>query len=110
MNVLKKIDDLRKERGWSLYKLSEESGVSQSTLTNMFVRETNPSLNTLSLICDAFEITLSDFFENNINKNLTLEETTLISKYRKLDQDEKKIVCSIINKFLRNKEKTKGLH
>ena len=41
MDVLKKINKLRIDRNWSVYRLSVESGVSQSTLTNMFKTSEN---------------------------------------------------------------------
>ena len=62
MDVLKKINTLRLQRNWSVYRLSVESGIPQSTLTNMFNRETLPSITTLECICNAFHITMSDFF------------------------------------------------
>ena len=62
MDVLKKINKMRIDRGWSIYRLSTESGISQSTLTNMFNRETLPSITTLECICSAFGITMSEFF------------------------------------------------
>ena len=65
MNVLKKINKLRLEKGWSVYRLSVESGLPQSTITNMFNRETLPSISTLESICAALEISLSDFFRED---------------------------------------------
>ena len=64
MDVLKKINKLRIDRKWSVYRLSVESGISQSTLTNMFNRETLPSITTLECICHAFGITMSEFFDD----------------------------------------------
>ena len=63
MDILKKINQLRINRNWSVYRLSVEAGLPQSTITNMFNRETLPSIVTLQSICNAFGITLSEFFE-----------------------------------------------
>lgn len=62
MDVIQRIDDIMKERGWSYYKLSIESGLSSSTITNIYRRNTVPSITTLEAICNAFGITLSQFF------------------------------------------------
>lgn len=102
MNVLDRINELRKERGWSIYKLSEESGVSQSTLSNMFVRNTNPSITTLSMICDGFGITLAEFFDCSIDKT-NHNELILLSNYRKLNEKEKNIIHSLIDNILKQK-------
>ena len=67
MDVIKRISDLTKERGWSTYRLSYESGLSSSTIANIYRRNTIPSLITLESICSAFGITLSQFFAKNMN-------------------------------------------
>ncbi len=56
MDVLKRINQLRLDRNWSVYRLSVESGLPQSTITNMFNRETLPSIITLQALCDGFGI------------------------------------------------------
>lgn len=61
MNILKKINSMRLERGWSVYRLSVEADLPQSTMINMFNRETLPSLTTLESLCRAFGVTLSEF-------------------------------------------------
>ena len=63
MKVLEKIETLRKEKGWSINYLAMESGLTQSTLNNLYSRNTEPKISTLRAICDAFGITLSDFFK-----------------------------------------------
>lgn len=100
MNVIEKIDNLRKERGWSYYKLSTTSELTPSTITNMLLRKTQPSLKTLTAICKAFGITLSEFFdENNGSTNYTIEEKNLIGKYRNLNPKEKEAVMTFIEKL-----------
>lgn len=77
MDVLKKINKMRIDRNWSVYRLSVESGISQSTLTNMFNRETLPSITTLECICTAFGISMSDFFLESNDKSSDNNEELL---------------------------------
>ena len=63
MEVLEKIETLRKEKGWSINYLAMESGLTQSTLNNLYSRNTEPKISTLRAICGPFGITLSDFFK-----------------------------------------------
>ena len=63
--VLKQIKNLCNERNWSLYRLSMESSIPYSTLNNLFRRGNVPSISTLCKICDAFRISLSEFFSGN---------------------------------------------
>ena len=94
MDVLQRIDELRKGRGWSYYKLAEESGVTQSTIANMFARKSNPSIPTLGLFCNAFGITLAEFFCSTDIP--TDDELLLITKYRSLPEADKATVKALV--------------
>lgn len=62
VNILDKITQLRLERGWSEYQLAEQSGLTQSTISSWYRKNIIPSIPSLSHICDAFGISLSQFF------------------------------------------------
>lgn len=79
MDVIEKIDRLRKERGWSVNYLAMEAMLTQSTLSNLYVRHTEPKLSTLRAICGAFGITLSEFFREEDE-----EEDELVRKVKAL--------------------------
>ena len=93
MEVLERIEILRKEKGWSINYLAMESGLTQSTLNNLFSRKTEPKISTLRAICGAFGISLSDFFKEDN------EEDELIRKVRLLSQ-ENKIALSKHGEFI----------
>ncbi|MBQ3115889.1 MAG: helix-turn-helix transcriptional regulator [Clostridia bacterium] len=100
MDVLKKIEQLKEQKGWSIYKLSIEAGLTTSTLTNMFTRKTLPSITTLSAICDAFGITLAQFFaEDNNGEILSGEEKELIQSFRRLSSNNKEAVIGLCKKL-----------
>ena len=100
MDILERIKALQKERGWTNYQLAQEAAMTQSTLTNMFARKTLPSLTTLTAICDAFELTLSQFFsENETTLILSSEEAEIIQKYRQLPKKSKNIINFLINEL-----------
>ena len=54
MDAKKRIRQLMEERGWTEYRLAQESGLSQSTISNMFNRNIAPTLPTLEAVCRAF--------------------------------------------------------
>lgn len=98
MNVLEKVKKLQDDRGWSTYKLAYESGLTQSTLSNMFARGTCPTVDTLEKICEAFGISLSEFFEENDRKaHVSKEELELLRQYRSLTDKEKDGVKLLVN-------------
>ena len=96
MDVVRKIDDLRKEFGWSVYQLAKESNLTQSTVANMFARHSTPSVATLEQICNAFNLTLAQFFDED-NLDFSEDEKMFITKYRKLDKKNKNYINKIIN-------------
>ncbi len=71
MDILGKIVQYRMERNWSEYQLAEKSGLTQSTISSWYRKNMLPTIPSLSKICDAFGITLSQFFLED-NDNVTL--------------------------------------
>lgn len=73
INTHERLQQLMDERGWSMYKLSKESGLSESTIHNVFRRHTSPSIETLDIICKGFGITLAQFFAEGEMVEMTPE-------------------------------------
>lgn len=97
MNTLERIKGLLSDRNWSVYKLSKISGISQSTLSNMFKRNNDPSISTLEDICSAFGITLSQFFADEgelvaLNK----EQTEMLEKWSTLTSEQKTALLRLL--------------
>ena len=63
MNVAEKITKLRTEKGISVNKLANMSGLSQGFVRQIELGEKKPTVESLSLICEALNITLTDFFK-----------------------------------------------
>ena len=99
MDINKKIDDLRFQRGWSMYELAQEAGVTQSTLTSMMKRKKPPKIDTLVALCNAFGITLSQFFlEDEQMEALSQEEKELIVLFRRLPQAKRTALIALIDR------------
>ncbi len=60
--VLKRIQELMTERGWTIYELAHESKLPVSSLYNMMNRQSMPRIDTLYYICNAFNISMREFF------------------------------------------------
>ena len=61
--VRQRIIQLCQERNISINKLSGISGVTQSTVNNIVSgRNNSATVSTIKKLCDAFEITLGEFF------------------------------------------------
>ena len=73
LNIIARIQNLCDARGWTIYRLARQSGITYSTLCTMLHKATAPSLPTLAKICRGFDITLSEFFDSE-NDWATLSE------------------------------------
>lgn len=73
MDVLGRLRQLLDERGWTEYRLSKECGLAQSTIGNIYRRNTIPSLETIETICKGFGISVAQFFAENDFVELTPE-------------------------------------
>lgn len=100
-NTLKKIKQLCDIRGWSVYRLAKEAGIPYSSLNNIFIRNTHPTIPTLEKICNGFNITLEEFFQSEVPVDfkcryatLTDDESKLLETYRSMSADEKKILLA----------------
>ena len=81
MDILKRIVDLRKERNWTEYQLAEQSGLTQSTISSWYRKNMLPTIPSLTKLCDAFGITLSQFFLEDECKTTTLNEQQIRLMY-----------------------------
>lgn len=103
MDVIKRIDDLMNKHNWSDYKLATKSGLSTSTIANIHRRNTIPSIPTLEAICNAFGITLSQFFSENSNSDdnipLSNEQLILFQLWINLTKEQKDLIISLIKEM-----------
>jgi transcriptional regulator with XRE-family HTH domain len=98
LNILNRIDELRKEKGWSVYKLSKEAGLKQSTVSNLYERNNAPTFPTLEKLCAAFGISFADFFAESTAQSLTEEQIEFLSKWESLTLEQKKNLLPILMK------------
>lgn len=60
--VIARINELLKKKGWDLPQLYKNTDLKQSSISYMYVHKSVPTLNTLMKLCDAFELSVEDFF------------------------------------------------
>ena len=99
MTTLEKIDKLRIQRGWSINNLALEAMLTQSTINNLYSRKAEPKLSTLRAICDAFDITLSEFFKEESNDSESEIDKNLQKRISKLSIEQKKTLLAFLKTF-----------
>ena len=95
MDAQKRIRQLMEERGWTDYHLAKEANLSHSTVTNMFNRNNTPTLPTLEAVCRAFGITLTQFFTEAGESQITEEQQKLFSIWSTLTDEQKRLLWSV---------------
>ena len=90
IDVLERITQLREERRWTEYQLAEQSGLTQSTISSWYRKGMLPTIPSLSKICDAFGITLSQFFLDDTNQSVLLndKQSSLLAAAAKLTPEQ----------------------
>ncbi|MCM1114613.1 MAG: helix-turn-helix domain-containing protein [Clostridium sp.] len=69
--IVKRIDELCKEKEIALNELATRSGVTPSTVYSVMLAERKDiSISTLTKICDGLDITLKDFFSAEYFDNI----------------------------------------
>lgn len=77
--VAKRIDTLRTQQELSIRELAKRSGIAQSALYNILQGNKIPNIYTLANICNALNISLSDFF--NFDDNIIILSNIYVEAY-----------------------------
>lgn len=98
MDIQDRINELMKERGWSVYRLAKEAGLSQSTITNIFRRNNAPTFSTLEAVCNAFGLSLAQFFSGKDEPiELTDQQRALFQSWCKLTEKQREILLDLMD-------------
>ena len=97
MTVLERISQLRAERGWAEYRLSEEAGISQSTISTWYRQNMIPTIPSLEKICEGFNISMSEFFSYDGSPfALTEDQKELIKNWDRLNPLQQKAIIKLM--------------
>lgn len=97
MDVQERLRELMTQRNWSAYRLAKQAGLSETTISNLFKRGQLPTIYTLERICDAFDITLCQFFaEENEAVTLNDKEKEVLSLWAALSYKNKELILYIM--------------
>ena len=100
MDVLAKLRQLMAARNWTEYRLAKESGLSESTIANIYRRNNVPTVATLEAICNGFGITLSEFFADNDMVELSPELSDLFDKWIKLTPRQRNSILDLMDSII----------
>lgn len=100
MDAKEKIDKLRLERGWTLYKLSKELNISNTTVYSWYnERKYNPSRDTIAEACRVFGLTQTEFYSDIDGNETNAKEVVLIELFRSLSNTRQEQMIEIMKIF-----------
>ena len=103
LDTLGRLRQLLDERNWTEYRLAKASGLSDSTIKNIFKRNTQPTIETLEAVCRGLGITLAQFFADEEMVELTPDLKELFIGWVNLKSDQKAAVLTVVNAFNHDK-------
>ncbi len=98
MNIHARIKQLQNERNWSINHMAIEANISPGTVLNWFKRKSIPTIDGIQNLCNAFGITLSEFFNIDENESVYLSQIQkeLLNEFDLLDKREKEDIIRLI--------------
>lgn len=99
--VRERITALRLERGISEYQTSYALGRSRGYLNNISSGKSLPSMKEFLAICDYFDITPAEFFQEDVKYPLTINE--VVSDLKHLSKKELELVKELVRKLAAKK-------
>ena len=97
MNIGEKITYYRKKKNYSVNKLANLAGISQSYLRDIELGNKNPTIEFLSYICEALNISLKDFFDDDAS---SLLDDPLICRIYQLSPKQKDALLTFLNTLM----------
>ncbi|MBQ7499907.1 MAG: helix-turn-helix transcriptional regulator [Clostridia bacterium] len=99
MDIARRIISLRTSRKITTNKLANMAGISQSYLREIELGNKNPTVEILSYICDALNISLKEFFTE---EELTINPI-LVTALEKLNDEEQLSLADLINEMKKDR-------
>lgn len=100
MDVLERINQLRRDRSWTEYQLAEATEIPQSTISSWYRKGMLPSIGSLEKICKGFDITMAYFFsDGNEAVVLTEEQRKLFDNWNRLTPEGKQTLIAFLEQL-----------
>lgn len=98
MDIGKRITYFRTAKNYSVNKLANLAGISQSYLRDIELGHKNPTVEMLSVICDTLGLSLTDFFDEESSQQL--QNDPLLSKIYQLTPKQKKLLLGFLDSMI----------
>lgn len=93
-DVVKRIQFLREQKGYTVNKLANLSGISQSFLRDIELHKKKPTVDTLAEICFALDVSLRDFFDDDTAHSLSADP--LMKEIYRMTPEQRKALAKFL--------------
>lgn len=94
---MERIYELRIRRGWSEWKLAQETGLKQSSINDWYSKNQLPKIPSLEKICDAFGITMAEFFCGEGHPVVLMpDQKEMLENWSALSSTQKQAVLTLL--------------
>ncbi|EGT4140218.1 helix-turn-helix domain-containing protein [Clostridium perfringens] len=109
MKPYEKLKEIRLSQKISTYELSERTGIPQSTISKMENGKRKIETESLELLAKALNVSVSTFFDNDLNHNESKEKkekdySLTIKEQENIDKEAQKILDNMTLSFSKNKD------
>ena len=98
IDVVERINELMRIKGWTAYELSNQTGISTNAIYDWNKTGATPTMQNIIKVCEAMDITLGFFFCGGDYK-YTDDEKRLLNKWVALSEEQRKVVTDLIYSF-----------
>ena len=96
-NIHKRIQELIAKKDWTLYRLSEETGIYKTTVYDWYnEKHLTPSRKSIELICAALNISLAEFYSGIDESKLDPEQTAFLELFSRIPKDKRPLIFEIM--------------
>lgn len=102
LNIGDKISSLRKKKNWSQIDLAKEINASREIISRYERNESQPSVDMIVKIADAFGVTIDFLIGKSENASFDKETVDRINDIYKMDNSTKGVLFNVIDTYIQN--------
>jgi transcriptional regulator with XRE-family HTH domain len=109
VTLANRIQELRKQKGWSQTELAQKIGVSYTQMSRYEVKGVQPPANTLKKLADVLDTTVDYLVSGDKDEKVkaSLKDAELLQQFKAVEQftdDDKSVVKKLIDAFIVKKQ------
>lgn len=102
MNIAEKLQFYREQKGYTVNKLANLAGLSQSHVREIQLGTRNPTIDTLELLCDALDLSVVNFLSEEHQE--LLQKDDLQSLIYSLNKEQREGLKTFLHTMVRQRE------